>query len=100
MPGDAGPPDAAPDVGDSDLAAQEGERLVLGDLINRVLDKGVVISGHVTISVADIDLIALDLRLLITSVQTAIERAGVTGPASSRALADADVPVLPPHPRG
>jgi hypothetical protein len=59
------------------------ERIVLGDLINRVLDKGVVISGHVTISVADIDLIALDLRVLITSIQTAIAR-------SSRPDADAD----------
>lgn len=50
------------------------ERLVLSDLINRVLDKGVVISGQVTISVADIDLIAVDLRVLITSLQTAIAR--------------------------
>ena len=52
----------------------DGEQLVLGDLLNRVLDKGLVISGHVTISVADIDLVALDLRLLISSVQTAMER--------------------------
>jgi gas vesicle structural protein len=52
----------------------DSERLVLSDLINRVLDKGVVISGQVTISVADIDLIAVDLRVLITSIQTAIAR--------------------------
>jgi gas vesicle structural protein len=52
----------------------DGEQLVLGDLINRVLDKGVVISGHVMISVADIDLVALDLRLLLSSVQTAMDR--------------------------
>jgi hypothetical protein len=45
--------------------------LVLSDLVNRVLDKGVVISGHVLISIADIDLIALDLKLLITSIETA-----------------------------
>ncbi len=80
------------------LELEEGERLVLGDLINRVLDKGVVISGHVTISVADIDLIALDLRVLITSIQTAMERTGLAGPTSSRSAADADVPVLPPDP--
>jgi hypothetical protein len=52
----------------------DGEQLVLGDLINRVLDKGLVISGHVMISVADIDLVALDLRLLLSSVQTAVDR--------------------------
>jgi gas vesicle structural protein len=48
------------------------EQLVLGDLLNHVLDKGVVIGGTVTISVADIDLLILDLRLLLTSVETAV----------------------------
>src|SRR6185436_12097054 len=52
----------------------EDEQLVLGDLLNHVLDKGVVIGGTVTISVADIDLIVLDLRLLLTSVETAVRR--------------------------
>ena len=52
----------------------ETEELVLGDLLNHVLDKGVVIGGTVTISVADIDLIVLDLRLLLTSVETAVRR--------------------------
>jgi len=46
----------------------EPEKLVLSDLINRVLDKGVMIKTHITISVADIDLIELDLNLLISSV--------------------------------
>lgn len=64
--------DVAPD-------GDDGEQLVLSDLINRVLDKGVVISGHVTISIAEIDLIALDLRVLISSIQTAIARADASG---------------------
>ena len=50
------------------------EELVLGDLLNHVLDKGVVIGGSVTISVADVDLLVLDLRLLRTSVETAMRR--------------------------
>ena len=50
------------------------EELVLGDLLNHVLDKGVVISGTVTISVADIDLMMVDLRLLLTSVETSVRR--------------------------
>ena len=50
------------------------EQLVLGDLLNHVLDKGVVISGTVTIAVADIDLVMLDLRLLLTSIETAVRR--------------------------
>ena len=52
----------------------DAEELVLGDLLNHVLDKGVVISGSVTISVADIDLLVLDLRLLLTSVETSMRR--------------------------
>jgi hypothetical protein len=50
----------------------DDRQLVLGDLLNHVLDKGVVISGAVTISVADIDLLLVDLRLLLTSVETAV----------------------------
>ena len=52
----------------------ESEQLVLSDLINRVLDKGVVISANIKISIADIDLIQLDLRLLISSVTTLAQR--------------------------
>ena len=55
--------------------ADESEQLVLSDLVNRVLDKGVVISSHITISIADIDLIQLDLKLLISSVATLQRRA-------------------------
>jgi hypothetical protein len=50
------------------------ERLVaerevtLLDLLDRILDKGVIISGDITISVANVDLIYLGLRLLLTSV--------------------------------
>ena len=54
----------------------ETEQLVLADLLNHVLDRGVVISGQVTISVADVDLVHLDLRLLLTSVQTALAHGG------------------------
>jgi len=55
----------------------DDQQLVLGDLLNRVLDKGVVISGQVMISIADIDLLSLDLKLVLSSVQTALERGGV-----------------------
>ena len=44
--------------------------LELADLINRVLDKGAVIAGSVTISVADIDLIQLDLTVVLTAIQS------------------------------
>ncbi|MFD2415129.1 gas vesicle protein GvpJ [Amycolatopsis pigmentata] len=40
----------------------------LVDLLDRVLDRGAVITGDVIISLAGIDLIRLDLRLLLGSV--------------------------------
>ena len=52
----------------------EPQQIVLSDLINRVLDKGVVISAHITIAIADVDLVQLDLKLLISSVATLSKR--------------------------
>ena len=67
--------------------------LVLSDLLNRVLDKGVVISGHVTISIADIDLLELDLKLLLTSIETAAQK---QFRSANPPAADAHASVLPP----
>jgi gas vesicle structural protein len=50
------------------------EPLVLSDLISRVLDKGVVLSGDVVISIADIDLIKLELHLLLSGVESTVRR--------------------------
>jgi gas vesicle structural protein len=52
----------------------DNQQLVLRDLLNHVLDKGLMIGGTVTISVADVDLLLLDLRLLLTSVETVARR--------------------------
>jgi gas vesicle structural protein len=49
------------------------ESITLVELVDRLLDKGVVISGDVTVAVADIDLIRVGLRALVSSVE-AIER--------------------------
>ena len=57
-----------------DLEIYDEDQLVLSDLINRVLDKGVVISANIVISIAEIDLVQLDLRLLISSVNALMER--------------------------
>ncbi|WP_298784759.1 gas vesicle protein [uncultured Marinococcus sp.] len=40
------------------------------DVLDSVLDKGVVLQGDLTISIAGIDLVYLDLRVLIASVET------------------------------
>lgn len=45
------------------------EQLVLADLVNRVLDRGVSVVGQVTISVAGVDLVYLGLRLDLMAIE-------------------------------
>ena len=44
--------------------------VTLLEVLDRVLDKGVVVSGDIVISVADVDLIYLGVRALLSSVET------------------------------
>jgi hypothetical protein len=46
--------------------------LSLLDLLDRLLGGGVVIQGEITLAAADIDLVELDLRLLVASVDKAL----------------------------
>jgi len=55
----------------SELALDDRERVSLCEALDRVLNKGVVVAGDLTISVADIDLIYLGLRIVLTSIETA-----------------------------
>jgi hypothetical protein len=45
----------------------------LCEALDRVLNKGAVVVGEVTISVADVDLVYLGLQLVLTSIETARE---------------------------
>ena len=47
------------------------QRVTLLETLDRLLHRGVVVAGDVTLSVADVDLVYLGLRLLISSVETA-----------------------------
>jgi hypothetical protein len=40
------------------------------EMLDRVLNKGVIIAGDVVISVADIDLVYLGVKLMLSSVET------------------------------
>lgn len=51
-------------------------RVSLCEMLDRLLNKGVVVSGEVTISVADIDLLYLGVNLVLTSMETAFIRSG------------------------
>ena len=41
----------------------------LADILERVLDKGVVIAGDIKVSIADIELLSIKIRLLVASVE-------------------------------
>jgi gas vesicle structural protein len=48
----------------------ENKDIALIDILDVILDKGVAIKGDLIISIAGVDLVYLDLRVLISSVET------------------------------
>lgn len=45
----------------------------LADLLERVLDKGIVIAGDISISVGEVELLTIKIRLLVASIDKAQE---------------------------
>jgi hypothetical protein len=50
-----------------------GQVANLGDILERVLDKGLVIAGDIQVNLLDIELLTIKLRLVIASLDTARE---------------------------
>lgn len=50
-----------------------GNSTNLADILERVLDKGVVVAGDISISIAEIELISIKIRLVVCSVDKAQE---------------------------
>ena len=55
------------------MAPATGSGASLADILERVLDKGIVIAGDIQINLLDIELLTIKLRLLIASVERAQE---------------------------
>lgn len=51
-------------------SALREKNVTLLDLLDRMLDKGVVLTGDITISVANVDLVYVGLKVLLSSVET------------------------------
>jgi hypothetical protein len=49
----------------------ENKEMTLLDLLDGIIDTGVVVRGEILISIANIDLIVVDLKLLISSIESA-----------------------------
>jgi gas vesicle structural protein len=58
----------------SDDLFYRDERVRLVELVDRVLDRGVVLRGDVMISVAGVDLVYVELHLLLSSVHALQQR--------------------------
>jgi hypothetical protein len=61
----------APQTYSADGRAHEPANL--GDILERVLDKGLVIAGDIQVNLLDIELLTIKLRLVIASLDTARE---------------------------
>lgn len=66
------------------------ERVTLLELLDRVLEKGVVLSGDITLSVADVDLVYVGLRVLLSSAETAQRGAANANGGGGRLLQTED----------
>jgi hypothetical protein len=60
----------APGLGSGALGRQPDS---LADVLERVLDKGIVIAGDIVVNILDIELLTLKLRLFVSSAETARE---------------------------
>jgi len=61
------------------VATYDNRRIALVDLLDRVLAGGVVITGDITLSIADVDLVVISLRTLITSVGALLPPLAIEG---------------------
>jgi hypothetical protein len=57
----------------SNRISKSTDSTTVADLLERLLDKGVVISGDIRIKLVDVELLTLEIRLLICSVDKAVE---------------------------
>jgi hypothetical protein len=67
------------------------ERVALIDVLDKVLEKGAVIGGDMILRVADVDLVYLGLRLMLTSVSRAGELSGRRPGSPRKALTKEDI---------
>ena len=56
------------------------QRVALVDLLDRVLAQGVVITGDITLSIADVDLVTVSLRAILASVSALAGQAAGQAP--------------------
>jgi hypothetical protein len=53
-----------------DNVIDQSKDITILELLDRVLNKGVILKGDIVISVADVDLVYLGVKLMLSSVET------------------------------
>lgn len=66
-----------------DNVIAKSKDVTLVEVLDRVLDKGAVVSGDIVISVADVDLIYIGLKVLVSSVETMERLRGAPMPGAT-----------------
>ena len=62
-------------------AVAEAQDMTMLEILDRLLDRGVVLAGDLTISVADVDLIFVGLKVILSSVERIEQmRSGASSP--------------------
>lgn len=77
----------AHEAGVAPHSALATRQIALVDLLDRLLSGGVVVTGEVTLCVADVELVHVSLRLLLSSVSTL----ALASPGSANIDRDAEV---------
>ena len=57
----------------TDLTGSQGRGAGLVDVLDRVLDKGLVVAGDIKVSLAEVELLTIRIRLMICSIDKAEE---------------------------
>lgn len=60
------------------MSSSPDRRIALVDLLDRVLGGGVVVAGEITLSIADVDMVHISLRTLVSSVSGLVPLPGGT----------------------
>jgi gas vesicle structural protein len=79
------------------MAVERGGGTSLVDVLDRVLDKGIVIDAMVNISLVGFEIIRVEARVIVASINTFLDYAAVMGqlPAASRPLLETGAATVP-----
>jgi hypothetical protein len=77
---------ASPIAGQTDADEQRSSRAYLDDVLEHVLDKGIVVDAWLRLSLIGVSLITVEARVLVASIETSLKHATVVNHLARPAL--------------